>query len=90
MVLYTLFEHAAGYAVFKIISSEEIGTLLPEVQEAVTDLERFGRIVKLVAFSPFKNAANALENINSISEGILCFYYSFGRKHAHRYFSFNM
>jgi len=71
MVLYTLFEHAAGYAVFKIESSEEIGALLPEIQEAVTDLERFGRIVKLVAFQPFKNAANALENINSISEGVV-------------------
>lgn len=71
MVVYTLFEHAAGYAVFKINSSEEIGALLPEVQEAVTDLERFGRLVKLVAFSPFKSAANALENINSISEGVV-------------------
>lgn len=71
MVLYTLFEHAAGYAVFKINSSEEIGALLPEIQEAVTDLERFGRIVKLVAFNPFKTAANALENINSISEGVV-------------------
>jgi len=71
MVVYTLFEHAAGYAIFKINSSEEIGALLPEVQEAVTDLERFGRIVKLVAFNPFKSAANALENINSISEGVV-------------------
>ena len=50
-------------------STEEIGALLPEVQESVVDLERFGRLVKLVAFSPFKTAANALENINSISEG---------------------
>jgi len=71
MVLYCLFEHAAGYAVFKVHSTEEIGALLPEVQESVTDLERFGRLVKLVAFSPFKNAANALENINSISEGMV-------------------
>lgn len=71
MVLYSLFEHAAGYAIFKVNATEEIGALLPEVQEAVTDLERFGRLVKLVAFSPFKNAANALENINSISEGMV-------------------
>jgi len=71
MVLYTLFEHAAGYAVFKVNATEEIGALLPEVQESVTDLERFGRLVKLVAFSPFKTAANALENINSISEGMV-------------------
>ncbi|XP_066936289.1 nucleolar protein 56-like [Clytia hemisphaerica] len=71
MVLYSLFEHAAGYAIFKVNATEEIGALLPEVQESVTDLERFGRLVKLVAFSPFKNAANALENINSISEGMV-------------------
>jgi nucleolar protein 56 len=71
MVLYTLFEHAAGYAVFKVNSTEEVGALLPEVQEAVTDLERFGRLVKLVAFNPFKSASNALENINSISEGVV-------------------
>ena len=61
MVMYALFEHAAGYAAFKVNSNEEIGALLPQVQEAVVDLERFGRIVKLIAFSPFKNAANALE-----------------------------
>lgn len=71
MVMYTLFEHAAGYAAFKVNSNEEIGALLPQVQQAVVDLERFGRIVKLIAFSPFKNAANALENMNSISEGQL-------------------
>jgi len=71
MVLYALFEHAAGYAVVKVVSQEDIGALLPEVQEAVTDLEKFGRVVKLVSFSPFKSAANALENINSISEGVV-------------------
>jgi len=71
MVLYALFEHAAGYAVFKVISQEDVGALLPEVQEAVTDLEKFGRVVKLAAFHPFKSAANALENINSISEGVV-------------------
>ena len=77
MVLYSLFEHAAGYAIFKVNATEEIGALLPEVQESVTDLERFGRLVKLVAFSPFKNAANALENINSISEGLYFYFNTF-------------
>ena len=43
--------------------------LLPEVQEAQTDLARFGKLVKLVAFMPFKSAANALDNINCVSEG---------------------
>ncbi|XP_073238813.1 nucleolar protein 56-like [Porites lutea] len=71
MVLYVLYEHASGYAVFKVVSQEEIGVLLPEVQEAVTDLSRFGKLVKLAAFSPFKSGANALDNINCISEGII-------------------
>ena len=71
--MYILFEHASGYAIFKVIAKEEIGALLPEVQESVQDLERFGKVVKLVAFSPFKSAVNALENLNSISEGRYCF-----------------
>lgn len=70
-MLYVLYEHASGYAVFKVVSQEEIGVLLPEVQESVTDLSRFGKLVKLVAFSPFKSGANALDNINCISEGLL-------------------
>ena len=67
--MFVLFEHASGYAIFKVIAKEEIGALLPEVQESVLDLERFGKVVKLVAFSPFKSAVNALENLNNISEG---------------------
>ena len=70
-MLYVLYEHASGYAVFKVVSQEEIGVLLPEVQESVTDLSRFGKLVKLTAFSPFKSGANALDNINCISEGLL-------------------
>jgi len=70
MVMYTLFEHASGYAIFKVIAKEEIGALLPQVQESVLDLERFGKVVKLIAFSPFKSAVNALENLNSVSEGV--------------------
>jgi len=50
---------------------EEVGMLQPEVEESVTDLSRFNAIVKLVAFSPFKSGANALDNINNISEGVI-------------------
>lgn len=69
--LYVLFEHAAGYGVFYIKEFEEIGMLLPQVESSVTDLSRFNQIVKLVGFSPFKTALTALENVNSISEGIV-------------------
>jgi len=34
-------------------------------------MERFGKVVKLTAFKPFSSAANALEQINAISEAQL-------------------
>ena len=66
-----LFEHASGYAVFRCREAEDIGALLPEVQEAVLDFALFGSVMSLEAFAPFKTGANALENINCISEGKL-------------------
>lgn len=69
--LYVLFEHAAGYGVFKVQEFEEIGMLLPQLEAAVNDLSRFNSIVKLIGFCPFKSALTALENVNAISEGIL-------------------
>ncbi|XP_026469119.1 nucleolar protein 56 [Ctenocephalides felis] len=70
-LLYVLYEHAAGFALFRVSEFEEISMLLPQVEASVTDLSRFNAIVKLVGFSPFKTAVSALENINSISEGIV-------------------
>ncbi len=67
--MHVLFEHASGYALFRVKEFEEVGLLQPEVEESVTDLSRFNTIVKLQAFSPFKSGTNALDNINSISEG---------------------
>ena len=68
-MLFVLFEHASGYALFKSIAAEEIGAELDEVQDAVQDLAKFGKVLKLQAFQPFKTGANALENMTSISEG---------------------
>jgi len=39
------------------------------VQKSIQDLGKFKKMVSLVSFSPFKNAAHALENANDISEG---------------------
>lgn len=69
--LFVLFEHAAGYALFRIQEFEEVGLLLPQVEKSVTDLVKFKSIVKLIAFYPFKNAANALDNLNNVSEGVM-------------------
>ncbi len=70
-VIHVLYEHASGYALFRVKEFEELGLLQPQVEESVTDLSRFNSLVKLVGFSPFKSGTNALDNINSISEGIL-------------------
>ncbi|KAK2584161.1 hypothetical protein KPH14_006591 [Odynerus spinipes] len=69
--LYILYEHAAGYALFSVKEFEEVGMLLPQVEASVTDLSRFHAVVKLIGFSPFKTAVAALENINSVSEGVV-------------------
>ena len=68
--LHILYEHASGFSLFRVKEFEKIGMLLPEVENSVTDLSRFNSIVSLVAFSPFKSGTNALDNINSISEGV--------------------
>jgi nucleolar protein 56 len=67
-ILYTLLESAAGYSLFEVIAFDEIAALLEGSMDTVTDLERFGRAIKLKSFYPFTNAAEALENANAISE----------------------
>lgn len=72
-ILHVLYEHACGYALFHVAEFEEMSMLLPQVEAAVHNLGKFNSIVKFVAFSPFKSGTNALDNINSISEGKLSF-----------------
>ncbi|KPJ17548.1 Nucleolar protein 56 [Papilio machaon] len=69
--LYVLYEHSAGFALFRVAEFEELAAFLPQVEESVTDLQRFNSVVTLIAFQPFKSAVVALENINAISEGIV-------------------
>ncbi|KAG0226331.1 snoRNP complex protein nop56 [Mortierella sp. GBA43] len=71
MVNYFLFESSSGYALFERTESEEIGSKLADVCAAATDLTKFGKVVKLKSFAPFKSAAHALENMNDVSEGIM-------------------
>lgn len=69
--MQVLYEHAAGYALFKVTQFEEVAILLPQLESSITDLAKFNSLVKLNGFSPFKTAVAALENVNAISEGIL-------------------
>lgn len=65
-----LYEHAVGYALLKIKEFEDAALISKEVEAAVANVQKFCGIVKMHAFEPFKNTENALENCNSISEGI--------------------
>ncbi|XP_023335282.1 nucleolar protein 56 [Eurytemora carolleeae] len=67
---FVLFEHAAGYGLFKVKEFEEVATFLPQVEEAVMDVSKFQQVVSLIGFFPFKHAADALNNINAVSEGV--------------------
>ncbi|KAF4098773.1 nucleolar protein 56 [Onychostoma macrolepis] len=71
VLLHVLFEHAAGYALFAVKEVEEIGMLLPQVEQSVLNLGKFSSVIKLSAFFPFKSAQGALENINAVSEGVV-------------------
>ena len=71
MITHILFESASGYAIFEAKLIEDIGSKSVAVQESIKDLAKFGKMVSLLSFSPFKNAAQALENANDISEGAL-------------------
>ncbi|KAF7663692.1 hypothetical protein LDENG_00203800 [Lucifuga dentata] len=71
VLLHVLFEHASGYALFAVKEVEEIGMLLPQVEESVLNIGKFNSMVSLAAFFPFKSAQAALENMNAISEGVV-------------------
>ncbi|XP_043076998.1 nucleolar protein 56 isoform X2 [Puntigrus tetrazona] len=71
VLLHVLYEHAAGYALFAVKEVEEIGMLLPQVEQSVLNVGKFSNVIKLSAFFPFKSAQGALENINAISEGVV-------------------
>uniref|UniRef100_A0A7S1WZH6 Nucleolar protein 56 n=1 Tax=Tetraselmis chuii TaxID=63592 RepID=A0A7S1WZH6_9CHLO len=69
--VFLLYESASGYGLLEITNIDDIGSSSEAVQESVRDLERFGKAVKLAAFKPFTSAADALENINAVSESSL-------------------
>jgi len=69
--LVVLYEHASGYALFRVKEFEEVSMFVPQVERATLDVIKFQSLVQLIAFSPFKSGTNALDNTNSISEGIV-------------------
>ncbi|KAI0715662.1 Nop-domain-containing protein [Cerioporus squamosus] len=68
MATHALFETATGYAVFEVKLHDAVGSLEKAVQSSIDDYSKFSKMVSLVSFAPFQNAAHALENMNDISE----------------------
>ncbi|TFK71247.1 NOSIC-domain-containing protein [Pluteus cervinus] len=71
MATHALFESASGYAVFEVKLADGIASKTQALQESIKDLSKFGKMVTLMSFSPFKSAADALENINDVSENVV-------------------
>ena len=52
---YLLHESAVGYALFKVtFQADAVGLRLKEVQDGAQDLSKFGKMVKLVNFAPYR------------------------------------
>lgn len=68
-ITHALFESSSGYALFDVKLTEDIVSHSQAAQDSIKDLGKFGKMVELRSFVPFKSAAHALENINDISEG---------------------
>jgi nucleolar protein 56 len=66
---HVLLETASGYGVFESKLYEEIGSRTADVQKSIDNFQKFQKMVSLVSFLPFRNAAHALENANDVSEG---------------------
>ncbi|KAL2934456.1 Nucleolar protein 56 [Bienertia sinuspersici] len=71
MKTYLLYESSSGYGLFYAEGLDEIGQNTEAVRSSVTDLNRFGKVVKLTAFQPFESALDALNQCNAVSEGIM-------------------
>ncbi|KAM7253969.1 hypothetical protein ACFE04_027978 [Oxalis oulophora] len=71
MAVYLLYESASGYGLFLANGLDEIGQNTEAVRNSVSDLNRFGKVVQLAAFLPFESALDALNQCNSVSEGLM-------------------
>ncbi|TRX89570.1 hypothetical protein FHL15_009479 [Xylaria flabelliformis] len=72
---YLLYESATGYALFKVVhQQDDIALRMEEVKKAAEDLSKLGKMLSLTSYAVWRSAAEALENIHSISEGLMTDY----------------
>lgn len=61
---YLLHESSVGYAIFEVVhQADTVGNRLKEVQDAGQDLAKFGKMVKLVTFAPYRYAIVRTRNM---------------------------
>lgn len=54
-ISYAIHESATGYALVKItLQSDVVGNRLKEVQDASQDLAKFGKMIEVVSFAPYR------------------------------------
>jgi nucleolar protein 56 len=60
---YLLHESSVGYAILQVVhQADTIGNRFKEVQDASQDLAKFGKMVKVVNFSPYRYALTICES----------------------------
>lgn len=72
---YLLHESSVGYALFQVVHQPDVvGNRLQAVRDAMEDLSRFGKMVKLVSFAPFQLVLNCLPlgRISGLTMGQRC------------------
>lgn len=70
-VLYLLYDSPTGYALFKVLSAEEIGAGDKELQKELQNFASFSSWVKLISFAPFESPENALDDAVCTSESVM-------------------
>lgn len=57
---YLLHESSVGYGIFQVVhQADTVGNRLKEVQDAGQDLAKFGKMVKIVNFAPYRYKRNS-------------------------------
>lgn len=69
--LHLLYEAPTGYAIFKVLTTEEVGAGDVALQKDLQSFATFSPWVRLVSFAPFESPENALEDAVCISESLL-------------------
>ncbi|KAI0878253.1 pre-rRNA processing nucleolar protein-like protein Sik1 [Hypoxylon argillaceum] len=72
---FVLYESATGYALFKVVHQQnDVALRMEETKKAAEDLAKLGKMLSLTSYAVWRSAAEALENIHAISEGLMTNY----------------